>query len=66
MIKATLIKEIKFISFISLSSWQEHDSMQADMVLEEPRILHLDLKTARGRLSFCRQPGEGLDHTDQT
>jgi hypothetical protein len=31
--------------------------MQADMVLEEPRLLHLDLKAARKRLSSKRQPG---------
>ena len=28
----------------------KHGSIQADMVLDEPRVLHLDLKTARRRL----------------
>jgi hypothetical protein len=27
----------------------KHGSIQADMVLEEPRVLHLDLKAARRR-----------------
>ena len=31
-------------------SWK-HGSIQADMVLEEPRVLHLHLKAARRRLS---------------
>jgi len=33
--------------------------MQADMVLEEPRILHLDLKAAEETV-FCRQLGGAL------
>ena len=38
--------------FSPLSSWQEHGSVQADMVLEKKlRVLHLDLKAARRRLS---------------
>ena len=31
---------------------RKHGSIQADMVLEEPRILHLDPKAPRRRLSF--------------
>ena len=29
----------------------KHDSMQADMVLEEPRVLHLDQKAIKRRLA---------------
>jgi hypothetical protein len=31
---------------------RKHGSVQADVVLEEPKVLHLDLKAARRRLEF--------------
>jgi hypothetical protein len=34
----------------------KYGSIKVDMVLEEPRVLHLDPKAARRRL-FCRQSG---------
>jgi hypothetical protein len=37
--------------FSLLSSRQKHGSVQADMGLEDPKILHLDPKTDRRRLS---------------
>jgi hypothetical protein len=37
--------------FSKLSSRREHDSIQADMVLEELRVLHLDPKAGRRRVS---------------
>jgi hypothetical protein len=38
--------------FSPLPSWQElQGSVQADMVLKELRVLHLDLQAAMGRLS---------------
>ena len=32
----------------------KHGSIQADIVLEEPKVLHLDLKTVRRRLSLLQ------------
>ena len=40
--------------------------MQADMVLEELRVPHLDLKAARRRLSSEGNQREGLDNTGPT
>jgi len=37
--------------FSPVSSRQEHDSIQAGMVQEELRVLHLHLKAARRRLA---------------
>jgi hypothetical protein len=56
MIKATLIMTFNWSwltcsRFSLLSSWQEHVSVQADMVLEELRVLHLDPKAAKRRLA---------------
>ena len=42
--------------FIPLSPRQEHGSIQADMVQEQLRVLHLHLKAASGRLT-SRQLG---------
>jgi hypothetical protein len=39
--------------------------MQADMVLEELRVLHLDPKAARRRLSSAGSKEVALDHTGQ-
>jgi hypothetical protein len=36
------------------------------MVLEELRVLHLDWKAARRRLSSAGNQREGLDHTGPT
>jgi hypothetical protein len=43
---------LQFQRFSPLSSWLE--SMAAS---RQMRVLHLDLKAARKRLDFCRQPG---------
>jgi hypothetical protein len=40
--------------------------MQTDMVLEEPRVLHLDPKAASRIVSPAGSQEEGLDHTGQT
>lgn len=40
----------------------KHDSFLADMELEELKVLHLDLKAARRRLSSTSQE-ESLDHS---
>ena len=57
MTKATLIKEnisleraYSFRGLVHYSHSMKHGSLQADMVLEESRGLHLDLKADRGRL----------------
>jgi hypothetical protein len=42
---------LQFQRFSSLSSCHEAWSMQADMVLEKPRVLHLDPTAARRGLS---------------
>ena len=42
---------------------KKHGSVQADMVLEEPRVLHFDLKAARRRLSSAGNQEEGLSYT---
>ena len=44
----------------------EHGSMQADMVLDQLGVLHLDPKAARRRLSSAGNQEEGLVYTDQT
>ena len=41
-------------------------SLQPDMVLEQPRVLHLDLKAARRRLCSSGNQVEGLCHIGQT
>ena len=38
-----------------------HDSIQADLVLKEPRVLHFDPKAVRTRLSFTSSQEEALD-----
>ncbi|XP_063135216.1 copine-5 isoform X3 [Rattus norvegicus] len=45
--------------FSPLSSRREHGSIQAGMVQEELRVLHLHPKEARNRLSILRQLGGG-------
>jgi hypothetical protein len=39
--------------------------VQADVVLEEPRVLHLDLKATRERLSYSGSLKEALFYTGQ-
>jgi hypothetical protein len=51
---------LQFQRFSPLS-WWEHGIMQADLVLEKPRVLHLDLTAAR-RLSFY--PGRSISKAD--
>ena len=57
MTKETLIRTtcnsdwLQVQRFSPLSSRQEHDSIQAGMVQEELRVLHLHLKAASGRLA---------------
>jgi hypothetical protein len=41
----------------------KHDSVQADKMLEEPRILHLDPKAARRRLTSAGSQEETIIHT---
>jgi hypothetical protein len=45
-----LIGAYYFRGLLHYRHGRKHGSMQADMVLEEPRVVHLDLKTARRRL----------------
>ena len=59
MTMATLIKDntllglaYSFRGAVYYHHDREHDSIQADMMLEELRILHLQLKVARKRLSL--------------
>ena len=47
-----------FRSRVHYSHGWSHGSLQADMVLEEPRVLHLDPKAAR-KTVIWRQPGGG-------
>ena len=42
-----------------LSSWQKHGSLQVDMVLEELRVLQVDLKKARRLPSAGSSTGGG-------
>jgi hypothetical protein len=55
MTKATLIKDIgaglQVQRFSPLSSRQEHSSIQAGLVQEELRVLHLYLKASKRRLA---------------
>ena len=70
MTKATLIKaNIQLglaYSFKGLVHYHhgerrwEHGSLQADLVLEEPRVLHLDAKATRRRLSSAGSQEEAL------
>ena len=39
-----------FIGSVHYHYGEKHGSIQTDMKLEEPRVLHLDLKAARRRL----------------
>jgi hypothetical protein len=56
-IRTTLIKAgLQVLRFSPLSSRWEHGSIQADMVQEEIRILHLHLKAAN-RILTSRQRG---------
>ena len=41
----------------------KHGIMQADMVLEESRVIYLDLKAARRSLSSAGNQEEGLSYT---
>jgi hypothetical protein len=43
---------------------RKHGSIQVDMVLEEQRVLHLDLKAARRRLSSTGSK-KVLENTDK-
>lgn len=43
---------LQFSSLVHYHHGGKHGSVQADMVLEEPRVLCLDLKAARRGLSF--------------
>ena len=61
MTKATLINEnmklglaYSFRDSVYYHHGGKHGIIRADMVLEEPKVLHLDLKTTRGRLSFAQ------------
>jgi hypothetical protein len=63
MRKTTLIKAnillglaFSFRGSVHYHHGGEHGSMQADLVLEEPRILHLDQ-------NLLGQPGEDFDST---
>jgi hypothetical protein len=66
MTKATLIKEniqlvmaYSFRGSVRYHYCGKHGSTQADKVLEESRVLHLDLKAAR-KLSFLQAVRRGL------
>jgi hypothetical protein len=48
--------QVQRFSSSSSSSRQEHGSIQADMILEELRVLHLHLKAA-SRILTSRQLG---------
>jgi hypothetical protein len=70
--KATLIKEniylglaYRFRGSVHCHHGGNHGIMEADLVLEEPRVLHLDLKAARRRLTSAGSQEETLDHTGQ-
>jgi hypothetical protein len=61
MTKATLIKSnislwlaYRFRGSVHCDHGGKNGSMQADLVLEKPRVLHLDLKAARRRVSMPR------------
>jgi hypothetical protein len=63
MTKATFIKaniELRLV-YSFRASVHYHDgkcgSLQADMVLEKPRVLYLDQKTAKERLSYRQLRG---------
>lgn len=59
--------DLQFQRLSPPSSWQEAWQYIADMVLEkEPKVLLLDLKVARRRLSPCRQPEETTFCTGQS
>jgi hypothetical protein len=66
MTKATLIKEsislylvYRFRDSVHYHHGKKHSSIQADMALEEMRVLHLPPKEARSRVSSGREE-EGL------
>jgi hypothetical protein len=67
MTKATLIKDNVYLGLpysfrgsVHYHHVGKHGSVQADMVLEEPRVLYRDLKTTRRRLDSAGSQGEGL------
>jgi hypothetical protein len=54
---------LQFQRFSHYHHGWKHDSLQADIVLEEPRALHFDLKVARRTLSSVgRQQETGIPH----
>jgi hypothetical protein len=62
MTKATLVKDNISLGLVyrfrgPLSSRWEHGSIQAGMVQEELRVLHLDEKAARRKLYFRQLEG---------
>jgi hypothetical protein len=64
MIKASLINDnigpgLQVQRFSPLSSRQKHGSIQAGMVQEELRVLHLHPKEARNRLDILKHLGGG-------
>ena len=48
LIKANFWAGLQFRDSVHYHHGGNHGSMQADMVLEEPRVLHLDLQEAEG------------------
>jgi hypothetical protein len=52
--------------FTPLSSRQEHGSVQVGMAQEELRVLHLDLKAARRRLSVFQAAGRRVSKPTPT
>jgi hypothetical protein len=57
MMKVTLIKEnislrlsYSFRGLVHYHHGRKHDRVHPDLVLKEPRVLHLDLKAARRRV----------------
>ena len=68
MTKATLIRDniqlvpaYNFRDSVHFHHGRKHGSIQADVRLEEPKVLHLDPKAARRRLS-SRQLGGGSEN----
>jgi hypothetical protein len=50
----------RFRGSVHYHQGRKHDIVQIDLVVKEPRVLHLGLKETRRRLpSFYRQPGGG-------
>ena len=55
-----------FIGSFHYHHGSKHDIVLTDLVLGEPRILHLDLKVARGRLPFLGNKEESVFHIGQS